>query len=107
MQCGEVRGGLLRGAGPERALDGHRDVPHHGDDLLAAPGRGGAGAAGSAITRGEGHPASPCDTRLFHQRGHAAGIGPQERENLFPGGLLQEYNACPRWRYLRMPSPRV
>ena len=32
---------------------------------------------------------------------------PQERENLFPGGLLQEYSACLRRRPLRMPSPRV
>ena len=28
------------GAGPCRAVDGHRDVPHHGHDVLAASGRG-------------------------------------------------------------------
>jgi hypothetical protein len=33
-------------ASPPRALDRHRDVPCHGDGLLAAPGRGGAGPGG-------------------------------------------------------------
>src|SRR5262249_52437536 len=37
------------GAGPYRAVDGYRDVPRHGHDLLAAPGRGGIGAGGGAL----------------------------------------------------------
>ena len=37
------------GAGPRRAVHGHRAVPRHGDDLLAAPDRGGAGAGGGAM----------------------------------------------------------
>ena len=36
------------GAGPRRAVHRHRPVPRHGHDLLAAPGRGGAGAGGEA-----------------------------------------------------------
>ena len=38
------------GAGPHRAVDGHRPLPRHGDDLLAAPGRGRAGAGGCGST---------------------------------------------------------
>ena len=37
------------GAGPCRAVCRHRAVPRHGHDLLAAPGRGGAGAGGGAV----------------------------------------------------------
>ena len=40
------------GAGPRRALDGHRDVPGDGHDLLAAPDRGSTGAGGRAMTIG-------------------------------------------------------
>ena len=36
------------GAGPRRAGHRHRPVPRHGHDLLAAPGRGSAGAGGEA-----------------------------------------------------------
>ena len=38
------------GAGPRRLVHRHRPVPRHGDDLLAAPGRGGAGAGGGPVT---------------------------------------------------------
>ena len=37
------------GAGPRRTGDGYRSLPCHGDDLLAAPGRGGAGAGGGTV----------------------------------------------------------
>ena len=56
------------GAGPRRAIDGHRAVPCHGDDLLAAADGGGAGAGGGAVmdfydvldkVHGTPHPAWP------------------------------------------------
>ena len=43
------------GAGPHRTLYGHRAVPCYGDDLLAAPDRGGAGAGGRVMITGKGH----------------------------------------------------
>ena len=47
-----------RAAGPRRALDRYRNVPRHGDDLLAPPGRGSTGAGGGAMTIEEGNPVS-------------------------------------------------
>jgi hypothetical protein len=41
----------------------NRVVSSYGDDVLAAPGGSGAGAGGSTMTLGEGHPASPCRVR--------------------------------------------
>ena len=38
--------------GPRRTLSRHYPVPHHGDDVLAAPGRGGAGAGGGVGVSG-------------------------------------------------------
>ena len=40
----------------------HDAVPRHGHDLLAAPGRGGAGTGGHVRRSGEGHAATPCCT---------------------------------------------
>ena len=37
------------GAGAHRTVHRHRAVPRHGDDLLAAPGGGGAGPGGGAV----------------------------------------------------------
>jgi tetratricopeptide (TPR) repeat protein len=51
------------GAGPRCTVYRHRAIPYYGDDLLAPSGGGDPGAGGRAITMGEGHPASPCDTR--------------------------------------------
>ena len=45
--------GALR-ACPHRPVDGHRVVPRHGDDLLAAPDRGGARAGGSRLSATSG-----------------------------------------------------
>src|SRR4029453_13329006 len=45
-----VRPGGTRAAGPCRPVRRHRAVPRYGHDLLAAPGRGGAGAGGSSLS---------------------------------------------------------
>jgi class 3 adenylate cyclase len=39
----------MRGGGPCRPDRRHRPLPRHGDDLLAAPGRSGAGAGGGPV----------------------------------------------------------
>src|SRR5262249_51645162 len=44
-----VRRDWSAGAGPHRVVRGHRDVHVDGHDLLAAPGRGGAGAGGGPV----------------------------------------------------------
>src|SRR5438128_819868 len=67
------------GTGPHRVTHGHSDVPVDGDDVLAAGGRGGAGAGGEAMivstvalqaVMAGGHP--PC---LPGRRGEPAAQG--------------------------------
>jgi hypothetical protein len=49
-------------AGSGRAINRYPDVPVDGHDLLAAPGRSGAGTGETAMTLGKGHRAALSDT---------------------------------------------
>src|SRR5439155_8803354 len=54
-------------AGPHSTVHRHCAVPGYGYDVLAAAGGGGTGAAGSAMTRGEGHAAVLHKAQYGHQ----------------------------------------